>query len=68
MAAEFMETFDPTVDELQALKRLELETIAVETAIADHVPQRLYDQGFIALNSEGRLTLTAKGLALARRQ
>ena len=67
MDAELTDTFNPTVDEIQALKRLELETIAVVTAIADHVPQRLVDQGFIALNSEDRLTLTPKGLALVRR-
>jgi len=62
------ESFHPTIDELEALKRLELETIPVDAALHDHIPHRLYDLGYIAKNSEGRLSITAKGLALARRQ
>ncbi len=68
MAAEFMETFHPTIDELRALKRLELETIPPGVALHDHVPQRLYELGYIAKNANGHLTITHKGLALTRRQ
>jgi hypothetical protein len=63
-----LESFHPTIDELEALKRLELETIAVDTALHDHIPHRLFDLGYIAKNGEGRLAITPKGLALARRQ
>jgi hypothetical protein len=63
-----IEAFHPTVDELQALKRLELETLPISTAIVDHVPHRLYDLGFITKNSNGQLAITPKGLALTRRQ
>ncbi len=62
------ESFEPTVDEIRAVKRLELGVVSIETAVHDHIPHRLYDEGFIAKNSNGDLTLTEKGLALARRQ
>jgi hypothetical protein len=66
--ARLTEEFAPTVDELQALKRLELGNLPIETAVHDHVPHRLYDLGYIRKNSDGELQLTEKGLALARRQ
>lgn len=62
------ESFHPTIDEIEALKRMELETLTVSTAMHDHIPHRLYDLGYIAKNGDGRLSITAKGLALVRRQ
>ena len=62
------ETFHPTIDELRALKRLELGPVSVNSAIRDHLPQRLYELGYIAKNMAGELSLTPKGLSLVRRQ
>lgn len=68
MAAHLTDEFAATVDELRALKRLELGNVSIEDALHDHIPHRLYDLGFIRKNSDGKLQLTDKGLALARRQ
>lgn len=62
------DTFHPTIDELRALKRLELGPVTVSAALHDHLPQRLYELGYIAKNAAGELSLTARGLALVRRR
>lgn len=62
-------TFDPTVDELETLKRLEMgDKITVPEAIKDHVSGRLLEWGFITKSTTGQLAITATGLQLIRRQ
>lgn len=62
-------TFDPTVDELETLKRLEMGgKITVPEAIKDHVSGRLLEWGFITKSAAGQLAITATGLQLIRRQ
>ncbi len=62
-------TFDPTVDELETLKQLEMgEKITVPEAIKDHVSGRLLEWGFITRNASGALAITPSGLQLIRRQ
>ncbi len=62
-------TFDPTVDELETLKQLEMgDKITVPEAIKDHVSGRLLEWGFITKSTTGQLAITATGLQLIRRQ
>jgi hypothetical protein len=62
-------TFDPTVDELETLKRLEMgDRLTVPEAIKDHVSARLVERGFVAKGAGGALSLTPSGLQLIRRQ
>ena len=62
-------TFDPTVDELETLKRLEMgDKITVPEAIKDHVSGRLLEWGFITKGAMGELAITPTGLQLIRRQ
>ncbi len=61
--------YDPTVDELETLKQLEMgELITTPEALHEHMSGRLFERGFIAKNSAGELTITATGRALIRRQ
>ncbi|RZJ61390.1 MAG: hypothetical protein EON49_05610 [Acidovorax sp.] len=61
--------FDPTVDEIETLKQLEMgETITLPHALKDHVSARLLEWGFIAKGSAGDLTITPSGRQLIRRQ
>lgn len=62
-------TFDPTVDELETLKRLEMgSNITVPEAIKDHISGRLLEWGFITKSAVGQLAITPTGLQLIRRQ
>ncbi|MEY4564902.1 MAG: hypothetical protein RLZZ618_4179 [Pseudomonadota bacterium] len=63
-----VEPFQATVDEILALKRLELGPVSTSTAPHDHLPHRLYELGFVAKNASDELSITAKGLSLVRRQ
>ena len=61
--------YDPTVDELETLKQLEMgELITTPEALHEHMSGRLFERGCIAKNSAGELTITATGRALIRRQ
>ena len=61
--------YDPTVDELETLKQLEMgQTITTPEALHEHMSSRLYERGFIAKNALGELTITETGRALIRRQ
>ena len=61
--------YDPTVDELETLKQLEMgELITTPEALHEHMSGRLFERGLIAKNSVGELTITATGRALIRRQ
>lgn len=61
--------FDPTVDELETLKQLEMGNHpTVREAIKEHVSARLLAAGFIATGPEGVLVVTPAGRQLIRRQ
>ncbi|GKT20512.1 hypothetical protein [Acidovorax sp. SUPP3334] len=61
--------FDPTVDELNALKQLEMgKAISVTDAITHHLSGRLYERGYVAKNDAGDLAITDTGRQLIRRQ
>ena len=61
--------FEPTVDEIETLKQLEMgETITVPHAIKDHVSGRLLEWGLIHKGPGGNLAITDSGRQLIRRQ
>lgn len=61
--------FDPTVDELETLKQLEMgQFITTPEALHEHMSSRLFERGFIEKNASGDLTITNTGRALIRRQ
>lgn len=61
--------FDPTVDELETLKQLEMgAVITTPDAIREHLSGRLYEQGLIAKGAAGQLAITDSGRQLIRRQ
>lgn len=61
--------FDPTVDELETLKQLEMgKLVSTPQALKEHLSGRLYERGYIGKNSSGQLTITDTGRALIRRQ
>ena len=61
--------YDPTVDELETLKQLEMGGLITQPeALHEHLSGRLFERGFIAKNALGELTITDTGRALIRRQ
>lgn len=61
--------FEPTVDELAVLKKLELgEAISLESAVREHVSKRLLERGLAHQDGTGKWSLTAQGRELIRRQ
>ena len=61
--------FDPTVDEIETLKQLEMgEVITLPHALKDHVSERLLEWGFITKGTDGELAITTSGRQLIRRQ
>ena len=61
--------YDPTVDELETLKQLEMgELITTPEATREHMSGRLFERGFITKNASGDLAITDTGRALIRRQ
>ena len=61
--------FDPTVDEIETLKQLEMgQAITMPHALKDHVSARLLEWGFISKGTSGDLTITPSGRQLIRRQ
>lgn len=61
--------FDPTVDEIETLKQLEMgEVITVPEAIKDHVSGRLLEWGLVTKTATGTLAIAPAGRALIRRQ
>lgn len=62
-------TFDPTVDEIETLKQLELgHSISVPEALKHHLSGRLQQWGFIGKTPGGDLSITDTGRQLIRRQ
>jgi hypothetical protein len=61
--------FDPTVDEIETLKQLEMgEVLTLPDAQKDHVSGRLLDWGLITKGATGQLAITPSGRQLIRRQ
>lgn len=58
----------PTVDELEALKRLEMGDISLNDALRQHLSGRLLEYGYVAPDSRGELGITPKGRGLIKRQ
>ena len=61
--------FDPTVDELETLKQLEMGAlVTTPEAIKEHMSGRLMERGYITKGESGQLTITEIGRELIRRQ
>ncbi|QIL44480.1 hypothetical protein G7045_09525 [Acidovorax sp. HDW3] len=61
--------FDPTVDELDALKQLEMgKVIDLPHAQKEHLSGRLLERGYVHKNSTGELAISDSGRQLIRRQ
>jgi ribosomal protein L34 len=61
--------FDPTIDEVNVLKQIELGgPLPLATALKKHLPPRLTQHGFLARGAEGSYEITQQGRALIRRR
>lgn len=61
--------FDPTVDELEALKKLEMgETISFESAAREHISKRLLEFGLVRQDDDKKWSITPLGRDQIRRQ
>lgn len=60
------DTFAPTPDELETLRRLEQKVVQIDTGLSAEPSVRLMDEGYVARNASGAAALTARGLALLR--
>ncbi len=61
-------TFEPTVDELTILKRMEMgELVSMTTALKEHVSARLIEWGMIGKTFDGKFTITDLGRQQIRR-
>ncbi|WP_311221377.1 MULTISPECIES: hypothetical protein [unclassified Acidovorax] len=62
-------TFEPTVDEIETLKQLELgRAISVPDALKHHLSGRLLDWKLIAHGAGGDLHITDAGRQIIKRQ
>ena len=60
--------FEPTVDELALLKKLELgQAISMPEALHDHVSKRLFEWGMVTRRDGGDLGITALGMRTIQR-
>lgn len=61
-------TFEPTLDEIETLKQLELgRAISVPEALKHHLSGRLYERGFIGKTPTGDLAITDTGREIIKR-
>ncbi|QNP49574.1 hypothetical protein [Diaphorobacter aerolatus] len=61
-------TFEPTVDELSMLKRLEMgELVSMTEALKEHLSVRLLEWGMIGKTVDGKFTITDLGRQQIRR-
>lgn len=58
----------PTVDELDALKRLEMGDMSMPQALHQHLSGRLLEHGYVARDAQGQFSITPKGRGLIKRQ
>lgn len=62
-------TFEPTLDEIETLKQLELgRGISVPEALKHHLSGRLLDWKLIARSAQGDLQITDAGRDIIKRQ
>jgi hypothetical protein len=60
--------FDPTIDEVNALKQIEMNgPLPLSTALKRHLPPRLIQHGYLARGAEGSYVITQSGRDLIRR-
>ena len=61
--------YEPTVDELTVLKKLEMgEDVSLESAAREHLSKRLLERGFVVLDAQSHWHITETGCLLIRRQ
>lgn len=61
-------TFEPTVDELSTLKRLEMgELVSMTEALKTHLSSRLLEWGMVGKTFDGKFTITDLGRQQIRR-
>ncbi|MET1116677.1 MAG: hypothetical protein ABWY08_17230 [Comamonas sp.] len=61
--------FEPTIDELETLKKLEMgESISLESAAREHVSRRLLEFGLAHQDTDKKWSITPLGRDLIRRQ
>ena len=62
-------TFEPTVDELETLKLLEMgQPIGIPESLKQHLSGRLLDWGYVAKSDAGVFSISELGRKLVRRQ
>ncbi|GGH48946.1 hypothetical protein GCM10010975_00900 [Comamonas phosphati] len=60
--------YEPTVDELETLKKLEMgEEVSLWSAAREHVSRRLLERGLVEQDVNKQWHITAKGRELIRR-
>lgn len=61
-------TFEPTLDEIETLKQLELgRAISIPEALKHHLSGRLQEWGFIGKTATGDLAITESGREIIKR-
>ena len=61
--------FEPTIDELETLKKLEIgEVISLESAAREHISKRLLEFGLARQDADRKWSITPLGRDLIRRQ
>ena len=61
--------FEPTIDELETLKKLEIgEVISLESAAREHISKRLLEFGLAQQDADRKWFITPLGRDLIRRQ
>ena len=59
--------YEPTVDELEVLKKLEMgEPVSLESAAREHLSKRLRERGLVEVDSSHQWHITAAGRAQIR--
>lgn len=60
--------YEPTVDELTVLKKLEMgEPVSLESAAREHLSKRLRERGLVEVDGSRRWMITPAGRAQIRR-
>jgi predicted transcriptional regulator len=60
--------YEPTVDELETLKKLEMgEEVSLWSAAREHVSRRLLERGLVEQGADKQWHITAQGRELIRR-
>lgn len=60
--------YEPTVDELEVLKKLEMgEPVSLEAAVREHLSRRLLERGLVEVDGSRKWHITDAGRAQIRR-